>query len=849
MWFIVHDNRITLYYILFAGENMCEKSIPNNTDLYNFRFSDRDKERIILKNFLSDNKDKILWIKGVSGAGKSFFVEKCKYLLSNYKVIAVENKKNTNSGDCLFDILDQLETLSNNKLLDLFKKHFSFFKALKADVQKFTGLKLSEVLEHILSQNYILVDENKNINDLSHAITKCINKIFSDTQLLFIIDNIGNCDPASFEALIDITKANLSNKHRRFIFISTQNDNEDFNRKIEMEIPYKELEINEIPLERFMEMLPENLDITNFDQNDIHLIYNFCNGYPERLRVLLYNLNRTHSVLYKNDYMIIKKDELINFIMCEGESHINVSNYTFYEKFILLAVVCVGQPLQMQLILKMAKYCYNKMFGFYPETIGDVIDVQKLIPKPLTFINDNDRVYLYTDHDFTFDTLANYFKKNNYFSITNKYIFEYIYSEQSNCEEVCELRDDIELKANLAYNSKQINWIQYNYQCGKHYYEVGIYSQAIKYLNRFLDCIDKLDNYQKLICGISNYESGHYTSANSFFSCITPDDLVDEYKYYVYAGKTLNMNNLSKDAKLCFDKAVLNTKKDSDAYIYAKYMQHLMLIQSSDGWNEAKHIYEDLVNNILQAIQTDNDKKLYQLSNAKLLKCCYNFYYGKDSLGFYKIAEDIAEYFGDDIEKAYIYHNWGFEYIRENNNTEGFTFFKKSYDILKNVKMHDAAYCLNNLGICKMFIQDYSGAISYFNKALIYHKSYYVELTSQTMLMQCYRLTDDIHYKELKSKLSKIIQQNIYNDPAIIRKVCMNLLICEYEDNMPTDARNYYNRIKNIVSGTSSEYRADYYNNLINDIPMPNNKKYAFEYSEYFNNHKFEPWFITLSHD
>ena len=69
---------------------MCEKSNPNNTDLYNFRFSDRDNERLILRNFLSDNKDKILWIKGVSGAGKSFFVKNCRCLLSNYKVVEFE---------------------------------------------------------------------------------------------------------------------------------------------------------------------------------------------------------------------------------------------------------------------------------------------------------------------------------------------------------------------------------------------------------------------------------------------------------------------------------------------------------------------------------------------------------------------------------------------------------------------------------------------------------------------------------------------------------------------------------------------------------------------------------------
>ena len=58
-----------------------------------------------------------------------------------------------NSGDCLLNILDQLESLSNNKLLEFFKKNYSFFKVIKTDIQKFTGLKLSEVLEYILSKN------------------------------------------------------------------------------------------------------------------------------------------------------------------------------------------------------------------------------------------------------------------------------------------------------------------------------------------------------------------------------------------------------------------------------------------------------------------------------------------------------------------------------------------------------------------------------------------------------------------------------------------------------------------------------------------------------------------------
>ena len=153
-------------------------------------------------------------------------------------------------------------------------------------------------MEYILSKNYTLVDDNKNINDLSHAITRCINKIFSDTKLLFVIDNTGSCDPASFEELIDITKLTFSNNIEDS-FSPHKNDNEDFNKKSKWKFLYKELEINEIPLlNALWKCSLENfLDITDFVQDDIHLIYNYCEGYPERLKTLLYNLNRNHSVL------------------------------------------------------------------------------------------------------------------------------------------------------------------------------------------------------------------------------------------------------------------------------------------------------------------------------------------------------------------------------------------------------------------------------------------------------------------------------------------------------------------------------------------------------------------------
>ena len=45
----------------------------NTTELFKFRFVDREYERQILNNFFLNKSDKTLWIKGDSGLGKTTF--------------------------------------------------------------------------------------------------------------------------------------------------------------------------------------------------------------------------------------------------------------------------------------------------------------------------------------------------------------------------------------------------------------------------------------------------------------------------------------------------------------------------------------------------------------------------------------------------------------------------------------------------------------------------------------------------------------------------------------------------------------------------------------------------------
>ena len=56
---------------------MDENSAHNNIDIFNFKFVNRSKERNELYNFIYQKNINILWVNGVRGVGKSFFLNKC----------------------------------------------------------------------------------------------------------------------------------------------------------------------------------------------------------------------------------------------------------------------------------------------------------------------------------------------------------------------------------------------------------------------------------------------------------------------------------------------------------------------------------------------------------------------------------------------------------------------------------------------------------------------------------------------------------------------------------------------------------------------------------------------------
>lgn len=294
---------------------MNTKRTIDNTALFQFEFMDRKKEQAILQNFLDNHSSKVLWIYGKSGTGKTFFVQQC---IKQCAVIYVENKKNTEAGSCVLNLIKELQSLSKNSFWNFIQNHFQSIKAAMQDIPALKQLSDSNFLQYALSKNFYLVDKTNQFNDLATILQQYIDKVLNEASLIFVIDNFDKCDENSVDILLKFVKRNINNKRRKFILISTDNESElsQNEKRLGGELPCKNLPIPAIPNEDyFINMLPTEFDISNLRETDIKRIYEVCHGLPEKLQDLLLNLNKANAIEYSNEKMSFNLSIMEKYIL------------------------------------------------------------------------------------------------------------------------------------------------------------------------------------------------------------------------------------------------------------------------------------------------------------------------------------------------------------------------------------------------------------------------------------------------------------------------------------------------------------------------------------------------------
>lgn len=83
------------------------------TELFNFKFVDRNKERIILNNFLTYNADYVLWIRGNRGLGKTKFFKHILQENCNYILCYIDINSNQTTIDIISEFIIKSHYTSN----------------------------------------------------------------------------------------------------------------------------------------------------------------------------------------------------------------------------------------------------------------------------------------------------------------------------------------------------------------------------------------------------------------------------------------------------------------------------------------------------------------------------------------------------------------------------------------------------------------------------------------------------------------------------------------------------------------------------------------------------------------
>lgn len=153
------------------------------TELFNFKFVDRNKERIILNNFLTYNADYVLWIRGNRGLGKTKFFKHILQENCNYILCYIDINSNQTTIDIISEFIIEIQKVSDINFLDYVKKLYKqFYNRVYEKTKNITSEifpKISNVISIILDTGYYAVtysDENKNPSDIIYEYLKNILK-------------------------------------------------------------------------------------------------------------------------------------------------------------------------------------------------------------------------------------------------------------------------------------------------------------------------------------------------------------------------------------------------------------------------------------------------------------------------------------------------------------------------------------------------------------------------------------------------------------------------------------------------------------------------------------------------
>ena len=835
-----------------------------STDIFEFEFVDRIDERKIIDDFLINNYHVALWLHGERGIGKSFLLKQHIITKENFLNIYVNIEGNNISSESyLKEFIICLNNVANLKFMNYLCSNYEIITAIGQKIfdKALNTMNLENSgLEELgcLVTNFFVSRQGEKENILL-VLKKYIFKILDKyNKIVFIFDNFSQCDSVSLDILVSLIHELLPQEEMRFILCSTDSDLED---RSDIKETLLKVPNNYVPLKPFREknlfarMLENVLELNTSNMKLLSQAFELCRGIPQLFKEFLLNLYSLDGIIIE-EYRARFVPTIFQQLLMKSEISFDIDLFCRNSKTykILLSVVTIwGEPISYKVLFEFLHYLsyaepntiIDEKLNLALQELEELQILNKIYPKQL--ISYQDCIFQFK-HDSLRIAMNEYFKNDSFIEFLHLSIYEYLRTLE-NIENDCYWKQHY--NSLLAYHSfaaRIDKWIEFNYKYGYSFFNNQMYNEAERIFSRLETEVVSLSGTQLLNIGITLFYCGNYPKANNILSNIQIQKLIDDLsieqkiKMYLFRARAEScMLNSGEALKQIEEAKKLNTTDESLRLLLSGAEQSILFLSSEpNSFQQAKEIFDKLTKEDI-----DNSKM------ALIYQSAMDYYEGEEALTFLNKGLNIAKKYSDEVTKAKILNNIGFENLRCSKYTEARKFFNDSIKSLKNFQPHEQVYPYSNLAVLEMIEGNWEQALDNIIEALFWNKSEYASLVLKTNRMLCYYFTNNSEWEKLYKELIKHINYGYSIDNKIYKKISINLALIAFKNNNINDALNILEKCQShlISEWNHGKYRFfKLYQQITNKevqlIEPPDAKQI-----QYYCTIEFEPWLINFSHD
>ncbi len=830
----------------------------NNVDLFEFNFVDRKEQKKKINDIFSGEKFKnIIWIYGKHGVGKSYFINHITKEIPKEDLVHIELKMEEQSTNCMQLILEKIGEVTGKSFLSFFQRNYKIVTKLVQGIvcsiiENTTKLDMSSLSDALLDSTKIFTNNTNQQQNNIKLIISYIDTILLIQDLIIVVDNFSLCDMHSFELLTSLLQYYSASKEKRICFILCTSHEESYTN-IEYQLQEKvELEPIEIKpfddYKYFNDILITKFNLATTKPHTIKQIFEFCQGYPERLKTFIHMLYSNGGITFsESSDRATWKNEAVEKIIYNECYEYKIKDLPYIQQFVLYIIVEFQKILSLDILADLVDYLRHKNnFIIVNFSKQDILTAVLELKQNgiVTIYHENTKYYVKLEHDLKYYSFKAQFAEDPMMPRINGIFFEYIIQKKEILlNQEFSKKDIAKLLAWHSYYGQVTNWVRYNLEYGNFQYENGDYLEANEVFCRLEKCWDIFSNEQKIIIANCFFYTGKYLQAKIILESATQIATDKAFDYYILLAQVNNMLLNKEVAVTIIDNELLDYCLNESQWLIAQNLKQRILSNIENKRGEAREIFDDIKKNISAYTKKS---ALY----GKFLMGTIEFYRGVIAEEDLKKAEDIAVKTDNQYLLAILYTNKGFHEFWRGNIELAKKNFQESQNKLSLLRIHEISYPLNNLGVCYMMEGEIDNAINCFQLGLLWNQSKYVEITLKTLLMTCYAIKENDSCFLLMEELQRLLYNSFITDISIHLKVTFSIGFVHKRYGDIGQYDEYKEKaFKIALKYPSTTLPFIWFENYDVNIEKYISTHIEKEKYRFFHSARFEPWLVTLNHD